>query len=1093
MSEVQIKQMQELLKKSLIKIKQLEQEIESRQSLIKNEIISSEIPKNTDVAVVGYAFRFANGIDTLQKFWNLLYEKKDAVSKIPIARFDVDEIYSEDQYEAGKTNTKFGTFLEQDIALFDTDFFGIPPREAKSIDPIQRILLELTYEAFENAGIPSNQLKTKNVGVFVAVGLSDYAQARLRSGNLEDIDVYDATGIPFATICGRISYSFDFVGQSISVDTACSSVLVAIHQAQQALNNGEIDVAVIASANLLLTPEIFVALTKMGSVSPSGKTKAFDENADGYVRGEGASVLVLKRREDAENNNDNIEIIIKSAAVKHNGTSNGFTAPNPQVQVDTIKTALSNANLSVDSIDYVEVHGIGNRYTDAMEVQAIHQAYKNRQRPIQVGSVKSNIGHLEACTGMPMLFKIIAAMQNKIIPAQIHLHELNKDVDWQKIKVNITKENTDWLKFDGSKRLAAINLSGYSGTNTHLILEEADIKQKSEEVNAPFIFNLSAKTPDALKDVVIKYLADTSVFDKHTLSEICYTLQQRNLFEHRLSIFAKDKNDIIQALQDFIDSKQNPNLFTSKNIDNNGQIVFQFTGQGSQYFGMCRNYYKSFEYFKNTIDFCDEELKQYLGESIKNVMWKHEDKHLIHQTKYTQPAIFIVEYALAQLLMKYGIQPTMLVGHSIGELVALTISGVLEIKDALKIVSMRGNLMQNIPDNNGGMAAVFANAQTIVDLNNDNIVEIAGYNTTNNTTITGDKEQIAIFIERLKEQNIRAVPLQVSHAFHSKDMESIFVDFQNICNEINFSFAQIPLASNIDGKILDKQSIDSFYLTQQLRVPVDYLKSIQNIQNTIEAEFYIECGANPVLSTLGKNILSDKNISWLYTTKPQTDDVQQFYNILQTLFSNGFNIDWSLLYIGKRINRVKLPTYAWQWKSYWYNPNRIGDVEPKLRNQDNKSIKQESIAKPKYASKNIVQPQVKRETLLVIMQIEAAKILGLEAGESLDIQKPYREQGFDSMMSGEFLAKLESLIGNGEIKMDVIHNYPTPKELHQYLIDTYFGGGAVNTNEAISMADLMFGSDISREEAGDWHTEKADDSKLLRWFKRLDNKLPKAK
>jgi len=1083
MSEIQIQQMQELLKKSLIKIKQLEQKNQEKENNTVDE------PKNKDIAVVGYAFRFANGINTLQKFWNLLYEKKDAVSEIPSSRFDINEIYSEDVYAAGKTNTKYGTFLEQDISLFDTDFFGIPPREAKSMDPIQRILLELTYEAFENAGLPSQQLKTKNVGVFAAVGVSDYAQARLRSGNLEDIDVYDATGIPFATICGRISYSFDFTGQSISVDTACSSVLVAIHQANQALNNKEIDMAVIASANLLLTPEIFVALTKMGSVSTSGKTKAFDEYADGYVRGEGASVLILKRKEDAENNNDNIEIIIKSSAVKHNGTSNGFTAPNPQVQVDTIKEALAKTTVNIDDIDYVEVHGIGNRYTDSMEVQALHQAFKNKQKPIYAGSVKSNIGHLEACTGMPMLYKIMAAMQHKTIPAQIHLNELNKDVDWQNLKVNIPRENIDWIKSEGRKRLAAINLAGYSGTNTHLILEEADVKRISDEIKAPYIFNLSAKTVNALKDLAKKYLEDTTVFDAYTLSEICYTLQQRNLFDYRLSIFAKEKNDIIQALQDFLEERNNPNLFISKDNENNGEIVFQFTGQGSQYFGMCRNYYKEFDLFKNIIDECDTELRQYLEESIKNVIWNHEDKLLIHETKYTQPAIFVIEYALAKLLMSFGVVPTMLVGHSIGEIVALTISDVLDLKDALKIVAMRGVLMQNIPDNNGGMAAVFANAETINDLNKDNIVEIAGYNTANNTTITGDKNNISLFIGRLKEQNIKAVPLQVSHAFHSKDMEHIFIDFQNICNEIKFGTTRIPVASNVDGKILDNQAIDSFYLTQQLRVPVEYLQSIRNIQQSVEPVFYVECGANPVLSTLGKNILPDKNIFWLYTTKPKTDDVQQFYSILQTLYVNGISVDWNLLYDNKHINRVKLPTYAWQWKSYWYNPNRTKSHESQIKNQEqkNKTSKKLSTIDHRPLTK------ISRENLLVTMQIEAAKILGLEAGQSLDIQKPYREQGFDSMMSGEFLAKIENLIGGGEIKMDVIHNYPTPKELHQYLIDTYFGGGEVDTSQAISMADLMFGADIGGEVDGDWHKEQADDSRLLKWFKRLDSKLPKVK
>ncbi|HNL83810.1 MAG TPA: polyketide synthase, partial [Chitinophagales bacterium] len=361
MSEAPIKQMQELLQKSLIKIKTLEAELET----VKN---SKTISPNEDIAIVGYAFRFPNQINTLQKFWELLIQNKETVTKIPATRFDVDEIFSEDPYAAGKTNTKYGSFLTEDVSFFDASFFGIPPREAKSIDPIQRILLEIVYEAFENAGIPSNEMKGKNVGVYVAVGVSDYIQARLRSGQLEDIDVYDTTGIPFATICGRISYTYDFNGESISVDTACSSAMVALHHASSALQQQEIDMAVVASANLLLTPELFVGLTKLGSNSPSGKTKAFADDADGYVRAEGAAVLLLKRKADALKNNDTISLLVKGSFVKHNGTSNGFTAPNPQVQSSTIIKALENAKLNVDDIDFVESHGIGNKITDAMEI-----------------------------------------------------------------------------------------------------------------------------------------------------------------------------------------------------------------------------------------------------------------------------------------------------------------------------------------------------------------------------------------------------------------------------------------------------------------------------------------------------------------------------------------------------------------------------------------------------------------------------------------------------------------------------------------------------------------------------------------------------
>jgi acyl transferase domain-containing protein len=469
MSE-QLQQMQEILQKSLIKIKKLELELASAKE--------NTIASNEPIAVIGTGVRLAGNITSTKKLWNLLEAQKSVITKIPKDRFDVDEIYSADTSIPGKTVSKFGAFLQNDVRAFDADFFGISPREAKSIDPLQRMILEVVYEALENAGIASDTLKGTNTGVFIALGNSDYIQARFRSGNLETVDVYDTTGIPFGTACGRVSYMYDLKGTSYALDAACASSLLAVHLANEELNKKVIDVAIVASANLLLTPEPFVGLSKLGSLSPNDACKAFANDAEGYVRGEGCGVVVLKRQSDAEKDNDSIAVIIKGSAVKHNGRSNGFTAPNPEIQIETIKEALKNANLTIDDIDYVEAHGIGNRFTDALEIQAIHEGYKGRTKPVYVGSVKANIGHLEAGTGMPMLFKVIEILKHKKIPAQINIAALNEDVEWNKINAKVATETIDW-KNDNDKPLrAAINLSGYSGTNVHMIFEEAQPKSK---------------------------------------------------------------------------------------------------------------------------------------------------------------------------------------------------------------------------------------------------------------------------------------------------------------------------------------------------------------------------------------------------------------------------------------------------------------------------------------------------------------------------------------------------------------------------------------------------------------------------------------
>jgi acyl transferase domain-containing protein len=717
MSE-QLQQMQEILQKSLIKIKKLELELASAKE--------NTIASNEPIAVIGTGVRLAGNITSTKKLWNLLEAQKSVITKIPKDRFDVDEIYSADTSIPGKTVSKFGAFLQNDVRAFDADFFGISPREAKSIDPLQRMILEVVYEALENAGIASDTLKGSNTGVFIALGNSDYIQARFRSGNLETVDVYDTTGIPFGTACGRVSYLYDFKGTSYALDAACASSLLAVHLANEELNKKVIDVAIVASANLLLTPEPFVGLSKLGSLSPNDACKAFANDAEGYVRGEGCGVVVLKRQSDAEKDNDSIAVIIKGSAVKHNGRSNGFTAPNPEIQIETIKEALKNANLTIDDIDYVEAHGIGNRFTDALEIQAIHEGYKGRKKPVYVGSVKANIGHLEAGTGMPMLFKVIEILKHKKIPAQINIAALNEDVDWNKINAKVTTETIDWKNEDGKPLRAAINLSGYSGTNVHMIFEEAKQKSNSDEINAPLHFVLSAKDTAALKNIAQKYLNESD-WQENTLTEICYTLQKaRNHFDYSLSIIANDKQAIIDGLNDFVqDIKLDKYVVSNPELNRNKEIAFLFTGQGAQYFGMCKNYYGTFDVFKNAINECDEVIKSNLDHSIKDILWSETiDRNLIHQTKYTQPALFVVEYAMSKLWISVGVQPTALIGHSIGELVALTVANAIELQDALKLVIARAALMNSLPMNEGSMASVFCNEENLKPLLKDSNVLI---------------------------------------------------------------------------------------------------------------------------------------------------------------------------------------------------------------------------------------------------------------------------------------------------------------------------------------------------------------------------------
>lgn len=1087
MSE-QLQQMQELLQKSLIKIKKLEAEVAEKSNV--QNVSSNSKP----IAIIGTGVRLANNINSTKKLWQLLIDKKNAISKIPIDRFDVEEIYSEDMLAIGKTNAKYGAFLQNDVRAFDADFFGISPREAKSIDPLQRMILEVVYEALETAGIASNSLKGTDTGVFIALGNSDYIQARFRSGNLDTVDVYDATGIPFGTACGRVSYLYDFKGTSFSLDAACASSLLSVHLACEELNKNTIDTAIVVSANLLLTPEPFVGLSKLGSLSSTNECKAFDNNADGYVRGEGCGVVILKKVEDAEKNNDNIEVIIKGSAVKHNGTSNGFTAPNPTIQIETIKEALKNAGLKASDIDYVEAHGIGNKFTDAIEIQSINDGYSDRNNPIYVGSVKANIGHLEAGTGMPMLFKIIEILQHKKLPAQINLTTLNEDVEWNKINAKVTTETIDWRRDDSQPFRAAINLSGYSGTNVHMIFEEAKPKLQSDEVTAPHHFILSAKNEISLKNIAQKYVEETEFLEQSTLTEICYTLQKgRNHFDFSLAIVANTKQDIIDGLNDFIqDKKSTKYVVSNPTIERNTDITFLFTGQGSQYFGMCKGYYENFTVFKNSIDECDEILKKHLEVSIKDILWTETaDKTLINQTKYTQPALFVVEYAITKLWMSYGVKPTSLIGHSIGELIALCIANAMSLNDALQLVVARAALMNSLPLNEGGMASVFCNEETILPFLENTNINLAAINSIKNCTISGKKEDVQALVETLKENKIKAIQLVVSHAFHSNLMEPILDKFTAFAKQFSFKQPEITVVSNITGKEITANDLNAEYFAKHIRNAVQFSNGIQYLRDTLNSEIYLEVGPNPVLISLAKQTNTNTNALWLSSVKKDENDVQYFNETLLQLYCAGINIDWNVLYQNKKINRVKLPTYGWNWKVYWENPVRNQSL---IKNQLSLGNDVQHKSKTEKTSASVLQikPHATRETLLAYMQIEAAKVLGLEAGEKVDINKTYRAQGFDSMMSGEFLSLMEKHIGT-ELKMDVIHQYNTPKDLHQYLIDTYYGGGEIDTTQAITMADIMFNQEMENTFQGDWHEEQANDSTLLKWFKRFDKKMPSVK
>lgn len=1078
MSE-QLSQMQEMLKKSLITIKKLEAELE----------LSKNNNTNTPIAIVGVGLRLPGNIHSTKQLWDLLTTKKDVVTEIPKTRWDNDLIYDIDPLKPGKTNAKHGAFLTDDPGEWDAPFFGITPREAKSLDPLQRIIFEVTLEALESAGISPDELKGSKTGVYMALGNSDYMSARLRSGNLSDIDVYDATGIPFSTAAGRLSYLYDLRGPNFALDAACASSLVGLHLAAEDLKTKRSDCAIVASANLILSPELYVGLAKLGSLSTNGICKAFDENADGYVRGEGCGIVILKRLEDAIKNNDNVLAIIKGSAIKHDGTSNGFTAPNPEAQLAVIKEALSNSGLNAEDISFVEAHGIGNKFTDAMEIQAIDEAYKNRQSPLYIGSLKPNIGHLEATIGMGMLFKTIESLKHHQVAPNIHIETLNKDIDWQNIKSKIPLDTIDVSIAENATMKTAINLSGYSGTNVHMIFEEG-IKQKSNKPKPNFtenVFQLSAKSPESLKAIAEKYVAQFDNWANLRLHDICYTLQVgRGNYEYKLTINAISTEQIKTSLENFIDNKPDKSLkINDSEINSSKNIAFLYSGQGAQYFGMCKSFYDTNLVFKNTFDNCNELLLPFLDLPIKEIIFgENNDNNLINQTQYTQPALFVIEYSLTKMWQSWGIEPYALAGHSVGEFVALTISGAIELKDALNLIALRGKLMQSLPTDNGAMAAVIAGKETITPFLSpfkDKIC-IAAYNSPKSTTISGEKDAINQLLEVLKESKIKAIPLVVSHAFHSHLMDPIVGDFEKEVAKIAFKSPQIPVISNVTGKELAFEDLTPSYFGKHLRGTVHFYDDMIYLSEQLGVDVYLELGPNPTLIGLGKQGIEKNTAVWLSSAKKGSEDWEQIFNSLSLLFLSNVPFKWKQFYAAFDLLKVNLPTYAWQKKKYWYNPVRIG--------QDNAPLTQkESIVvdnQPIETKSNGDNLGLTKETFYHIMHKEGNRILGLEKGSKLDDHRSMRDQGFDSMMSGEYLTALEKYL-NTTLDISLLHLYTNLHDLHDYLSKKYL----TNTQGGVLMNDIILGNILEEEEeSGNWHEIKETDGWILRTFKKIDAKLP---
>lgn len=877
--------------------------------------------ENEPIAIIGMGCRLPGGANSPDEFWDIIANKKMVTSEVPLTRWNPEEYYDANPEVLGKSYVKRGGFLSPDrLEQFDAPFFHIPPREARALDPQQRLLLEVAWETMEQANIPLDILKEQYVGVYLGICCDDYKLAHIYSSGLDKIDAYSASGSVSSSAGGRLSYIFDFTGPNLSVDTACSSSLIATHLACQGLRRGECDAAMAAGVNLLLVPNHFVYFSKLGALSPDGSSKSFDASANGYARGEGCGVLLLKRLSDAQRDGDNILALIKGSAIGQDGASSSFTAPSGLAQQRVINRALEDAGLNALDISYVEAHGTGTALGDVVEVSGIIAAYckeRNPEKPLMLGSVKANIGHLEGAAGMASLIKTVQALRHECFPPQPLLNSLNPQIPWDNVALKVVTESSPWIGIsnDESKtpRRAGVSGFGFSGSNAHIILEEAPVVSPKPAFTPPScqILELSAATLPALREMAENYTKYLLTADAE-LVDICITAANgRNRFPERLAVSGKTLNELIDVLK----SRTAKGLTSQASTKNKG-VAFLFTGQGSQYPGMGKELYETWPAYRDALDLCDKLFATHLGCSIKDIM-HGDDAELLSRTLYTQPAIFALQYSLCALWKSFGVVPATGAGHSIGEFAAACQAGILTLEDAVNLVSNRASLMDSIPTG-GLMASLPATEEEIAPLVAplSDKVAIAALNTKQSVVISGQNEAVQQIVAEMEKSGKQARYLQVSHPFHSPVMDPILEKFEQVAASITTSPANIPLVSGLTGTTAVAEDFHTkAYWRNQLRQPVRFGAALETLLNQGYTTF-VEIGSAPILSGFGKTISSESGNAWLLSLRSGQNDTLQMVSSLCTLIERSITSASS--FYGKDVKgSVQLPTYPFQRASYW--------------------------------------------------------------------------------------------------------------------------------------------------------------------------------
>ena len=886
------------------------------------------------VAVVGISCQFPGGPDT-EGFWRTIVQGRDAISPVPPSRFDVNALYDPDPHAAGKLNTRWGGFIE-DAEMFDAEFFGIAPREAKSVSPQQRLVVTHTWRALEDAAIDPQALAGSRTGVFCGVSSYDYWEC-LRD-NPANIDAYAITGSSYSVTANRVSYLFDFRGPSVAVDTACSSSLVAAHMAHRSLLERECDCAIVAGVQFILSPWIAIGLSQGGFMAPDGRCKPFDASANGYVRGEGVGVVVLKRLADAVSAADRIHAVILGSAVNQDGRSNGLTAPNPVSQQDVLRSAYTAAAIDPSSVGYVETHGTGTKLGDPIELNALGAVVGQGRAPDDecvVGSVKGNIGHLEAAAGIAGLIKSVLCLRHRMLPPTVHYREPNPLADLARLKLRVLAQAEPW-KDALHRRVAGVSSFGFGGTNAHLVLAEAPPAPATKAVDVCMCLPVSTKKRAALARLMQDYAVALRALKDEEAADFCFTAATgRARLDHRAVVHGRNRLDLIAKLETL---NRDPASLGPAAV-RRPKAAFLFGGQGSQCPGMGAWLWRHQPLFRDVAERCIGALKPDEARALRTFFESGQSEKL-EETIQAQPALFVLQCGLADLWRSWGITPSIVLGHSLGEFAAAYVAGVFGLEDGMSLVAERARAMHELAPE-GAMAAAAADTEAVsrIIASLGCGLEIAAQNSRANTVVAGAPAQISAFAERCGTGGIRCQRLPVRRAFHTSSMAAAARAFGAFARTRCYQASRIPFISSMSGAVTSVTDWGGYWETQVVsRVRFD--EALRTLA-THPMNALLELSGRPVLLPMFDDgvLPAARRIPSL---RANVRDDEALAAAGCALFECGFSIEWSRFPGACGRRRVEVPGQPLDPRRFWFEepiaatagaasiaaPHRYGRFEP---------------------------------------------------------------------------------------------------------------------------------------------------------------------